>query len=355
MNTYSFVWEKITSIVFNNIDKIKEIFLMYNQSNRYYHNLDHIGEMLKFVEPYENSLSRNEFIALNLAIIFHDVVYNIHSKDNEEKSYELFLDFITNHNIIFFNPHINQKDKEEIIPLVKGMIMATKDHIMTDHVLNNIIINADLDRFNRPFHIFWQHNLDILKEYNTIEWSIVKNGRIEFLIDYVDKIYNIKGKHASLNCTLTANMLESYKPNIAIYPGSFNPFHIGHLDILNKANKIFDKVLIACGKNPDKSEQNCFIPDKIKNNFQIDEYSDDMITDYIQRKEYPVTIIRGLRDTNDLLCEMTTYRHWKDAMSNLNLVTIFSDASLSHVSSSAIRKTKDFYYRQDKQHPHEIL
>ena len=39
---------------------------------------------------------------------------------------------------------------------------------------------------------------------------------------------------------------------IAIYPGSFNPWHEGHQDIVNKALKIFDKVVIAIGRNPSK-------------------------------------------------------------------------------------------------------
>ena len=39
---------------------------------------------------------------------------------------------------------------------------------------------------------------------------------------------------------------------IGIYTGSFNPFHLGHLDILNKAKRMFDEVVIAVGHNPDK-------------------------------------------------------------------------------------------------------
>ena len=39
---------------------------------------------------------------------------------------------------------------------------------------------------------------------------------------------------------------------VAVYTGSFNPFHKGHLDILNKAKRMFDEVVIAVGHNPDK-------------------------------------------------------------------------------------------------------
>lgn len=41
---------------------------------------------------------------------------------------------------------------------------------------------------------------------------------------------------------------------IGVYPGSFNPWHEGHEDVLNKALKVFDKVIILIGYNPDKGE-----------------------------------------------------------------------------------------------------
>jgi hypothetical protein len=45
------------------------------------------------------------------------------------------------------------------------------------------------------------------------------------------------------------DILRNWKPNIGIFPASFNPAHIGHLNILEKAEKIFDKVIIARGIN----------------------------------------------------------------------------------------------------------
>ena len=46
---------------------------------------------------------------------------------------------------------------------------------------------------------------------------------------------------------------------VAVYTGSFNPFHKGHLDILNKAKRMFDEVVIAVGHNPDKYIHNGFV------------------------------------------------------------------------------------------------
>ena len=45
---------------------------------------------------------------------------------------------------------------------------------------------------------------------------------------------------------------------IAIYPGSFNPFHVGHLNIVQKAERIFGygNVIVAMGMNPDKVKAN---------------------------------------------------------------------------------------------------
>lgn len=41
---------------------------------------------------------------------------------------------------------------------------------------------------------------------------------------------------------------------VGIYPGSFNPWHDGHQDILNKALRIFDKIIVLQGHNPSKPE-----------------------------------------------------------------------------------------------------
>lgn len=126
--------------------------------------------------------------------------------------------------------------------------------------------------------------------------------------------------------------------NIAIYPGSFSPFHRGHYNILLKAEKIFDKVIIARGINPEKDNQFQPLP-KILNDRLILNYP-MLLTDFVKatKEKYDnVTVIRGLRNSTDLQYEMTQYRFLQDLMPDIQVISIFCDKEYEHISSSAIR------------------
>ena len=86
---------------------------------------------------------------------------------------------------------------------------------------------------------------------------------------------------------------------IGVYAGSFNPFHKGHYNILCKAEKIFDKVIIARGINPEKN--NVLVPlPKILDDRPVLSYN-GLLTDFMTSlEEENVTLIRGLRNSVDL-------------------------------------------------------
>ena len=131
------------------------------------------------------------------------------------------------------------------------------------------------------------------------------------------------------------------KKRLGVYPGSFNPFSIGHLDILEKAEKIFDEVVIAVGNNPEKkSEIN--VVGTLKRNLigkKIEGY-DGFLIDYVYKKEsegYDVTIVRGLRNGSDLDYEINILRVLEDQNPSVKMIFIPCDRGLGHVSSSMIR------------------
>lgn len=127
---------------------------------------------------------------------------------------------------------------------------------------------------------------------------------------------------------------------IGVYPGSFNPFHRGHYNILKKAEKIFDKVILAKGINPEKEASHYQIPNIVLVQFNLISY-DGLLTDCIKKVKSDigdnVTVIRGLRNSVDLQYEMNQYRYLQDLMPDIQMVSIFCDKEYEHISSSGIR------------------
>ena len=133
------------------------------------------------------------------------------------------------------------------------------------------------------------------------------------------------------------------KKRLAIYPGSFNPFHKGHLDILLKAEDLFDFVIVAIGTNPEKNSDEKF--DRLKTLQHqlplntVEQFS-GFLVDYIHEKEeqgYDVTIVRGLRNGADLDYEVNQLRVMKDQKPDVKIVFIPCDGRFEHISSSMIR------------------
>lgn len=128
----------------------------------------------------------------------------------------------------------------------------------------------------------------------------------------------------------------------AIFPGSFNPWHEGHQEVLNKALQIFDKVIIAQGYNPEKCPP--ITLESIFNSSQISyrQYS-GLLVDFINRQpELINAVIKGLRNSQDLEYEKIQ-QYWNEDLGiNIPTFYIISDRNLTHISSSAIRATEQF-------------
>ena len=140
---------------------------------------------------------------------------------------------------------------------------------------------------------------------------------------------------------------------IAIYAGSFNPFHIGHLNILYKAERIFgkDNVVVAIGVNPNKDKRS---KDEVRKSCEELEdkitrpviyYYGEFLHEVIEKYEndgYNVVLIRGLRNGADLDYEVNQMRYVDDFKKNVNTIYITCDKEYEHISSSAIRSLEQF-------------
>lgn len=147
------------------------------------------------------------------------------------------------------------------------------------------------------------------------------------------------------NAELNKEFISSFTPKIGVFAGSFNPFHKGHFNVLQKAEKIFDKVIIAFGKNTEKGQRTWGIPQSVKNR-QVEEYS-GLLTDFIQSLGHDATVIRGLRNSTDFQYEQNQYRYIQELMPGIKIVNIFCDKEFEHISSSGIRTLEKFNRHQN--------
>ncbi|MFL2591398.1 MAG: pantetheine-phosphate adenylyltransferase [Flavobacteriaceae bacterium] len=128
----------------------------------------------------------------------------------------------------------------------------------------------------------------------------------------------------------------------AIFPGSFDPFTIGHKDILDQALNVFDEIIIAVGENSSKScmfslkDRIRFIEKSIETNSKItvESYS-DLTTSFCEFKDVSF-LIRGLRNTNDFVFEKDI-KDIQDTFSNVKSVYFISGQNFSYVNSSLVR------------------
>lgn len=131
---------------------------------------------------------------------------------------------------------------------------------------------------------------------------------------------------------------------VAIYPGSFNPWHKGHEDILKKALKVFDKVVVVPMINPEKESESVELELEYEN-VSVHSCNGD-INDAIYENN-AIAIIRGLRDGKDLDYEKNQ-QYWGEEIGvYVPYVYFISDRSLLHVSSSALRLVSKLGYKHE--------
>ena len=170
------------------------------------------------------------------------------------------------------------------------------------------------------------------------EFSI--NQHVDFLEYQKQRLQFLETQTSNPNVKALYDYVKINKPSIAVFAGSFNPFHKGHFNVLKKAEKLFDKVIIAFGKNPDKSIRNWPIPETISNR-QHTEYH-GLLTDHIDSFGYEVTVVRGLRNSTDFQYEQNQYRYIQELKPDIKIINIFCDKEFEHISSSGIRTLEKY-------------
>ncbi len=132
----------------------------------------------------------------------------------------------------------------------------------------------------------------------------------------------------------------------AIYPGSFDPFHKGHLSIYKKALELFDEVIIYVTNNDTKQNQEPLEKREKTIREQLPDckmIAADKLTALVAQENNAFYIIRGLRTYDEVEYELSIASINKALNNKIETIIIFSDEELKEVSSSAIKNIQQKY------------
>ena len=135
--------------------------------------------------------------------------------------------------------------------------------------------------------------------------------------------------------------------NTAIYPGSFDPLTNGHLDIIKRACKTFDKVVVAISDNQQKNHsfnlqerkdlvKSCVIDLDCANNIEIDSFN-GLLVKYAKKKQVNI-IVRGLRAFSDFEYEFQLATMNAKLDGGIETVFMMTSESNFYLSSRLVRE-----------------
>lgn len=147
---------------------------------------------------------------------------------------------------------------------------------------------------------------------------------------------------------------------VAIYPGSFDPISNGHLDIIKRAAKLFDKVYILVSINPKKTysftdeERKDLVTRTVKGLTNVEVVASKELVLEFARRVNASTIIRGLRNHSDFDNEMQMFQFNHSIDNSIDTILLFPSTRNLFLSSSSIKELVMFGSPIDKYVPLEI-
>ena len=147
----------------------------------------------------------------------------------------------------------------------------------------------------------------------------------------------------------------------AIYPGTFDPITIGHLDVIERAAQIYDKVIIAVMENRNKTctfskeERKKLIEKCVKNIKNVEVVIGEGLTVELARKFKCKVIIRGIRAVSDYESELALATANMTLDESIETVFFVSKPELSFLSSSIAKEIAYFNGKIDSIIPKQII
>ncbi len=136
----------------------------------------------------------------------------------------------------------------------------------------------------------------------------------------------------------------SFAGRIAVYPGSFDPFTLGHLNVVERVSRLFDQVIVGVGINRDKTswfsaEERVELIRKSTEhlaNIEVKTY-EGLTVRFVQQCGARI-MVRGVRPITDIPAELTMMMANRRLAPDVETLFLIADGELAHVSSSLIKE-----------------
>lgn len=134
-------------------------------------------------------------------------------------------------------------------------------------------------------------------------------------------------------------------PVTAIYPGSFDPVTLGHVDVVTRASRMFDRVVMGVANNPQKADHLFDVATRIElirqsigrlSNVTVESF-EGLTVEFAQKHDATV-IVRGLRAISDFEFEFQMSQMNKTLYPDLEAVFIMAKLDYTFLSSSMVRE-----------------
>ena len=149
--------------------------------------------------------------------------------------------------------------------------------------------------------------------------------------------------------------------NVAVYPGSFDPITLGHLNIIKRASRIFDRLVVCVMVNSEK--QGLFTPDERVElvrrvvrrfpNVEVD-FSDRLLSEYAESRGAHV-VVKGLRAMSDFEKEFQMAHINRRLSPDLDTMFLTSSEKYTFLSSSVVKELAGYGADLSEFVPREII
>ena len=144
-------------------------------------------------------------------------------------------------------------------------------------------------------------------------------------------------------------MAKALTSRVAVYTGMFDPVHLGHLDIIRRGSRLFDRLVVGVGINPEKAplfsaEDRVSLLQQVVTRFDnVEVKAFDGLAVHFVRQLGANVMLRGLRTLTDMEYEFTMTLTNLSLDNELETIFLMAKEEFSHVSSTLLRQIASFH------------